>query len=286
MATQKERIDKAVKSAVKLRDKLVQERIDELTGHLRQASDDMLAELAKLDAADALQPYQVRRQEALKSMLDQVDAMQRNLASNMSLRASESSQEAVKLGIEDGIGQLKAFYVPEFRDLDDAAMKALVNRTFATIDVTAVEFLANYQIQLLGSVSETLASGIKGAIQRGVLEGLSIPDIRKLIGKTVTDPEAFRRAGKSVFKSAQQRATLIARTETLRAHNMGRLAFYAEAGVDEVKWITAEDERTCPICRPLDGKVFKIEDLDGPPIHPSCRCSVVAVLPEDEDEDE
>ena len=81
-----------------------------------------------------------------------------------------------------------------------------------------------------------------------------------------------------VFKSAQQRATLIARTETLRAHNEGRKVFYREVGVKKVKWLTAHDERTCPECAPLDGRVFKIDEAPGPPRHPGCRCALSSVI--------
>ena len=82
---------------------------------------------------------------------------------------------------------------------------------------------------------------------------------------------------KTVFKTAQQRATLIARTETLRAHNEGRMAFYREVGITKVQWLTADDERTCPECTPLNGKVFKLGDAPGPPAHVQCRCSLMAV---------
>ena len=76
-----------------------------------------------------------------------------------------------------------------------------------------------------------------------------------------------------MFKTAQRRATLIARTETLRAHNEGRMTFYREVGVEKVQWLTAADERTCSECAPLDGRVFRIVKAPMMPLHPACRCS-------------
>ena len=152
---------------------------------------------------------------------------------------------------------------------------ALVKRTFATIDRAAVDFLANYQVQLLGDVSAELASSIKRTVSQGVLTGKSIPEVSRDIGRVVKDKDAFRRAGKTVFKTAQRRATLIACTETLRAHNEGRKVFYRQVGITKVRWLTAHDERTCKICRPLDGKVFGIDEVEGPPRHPGCRCCVL-----------
>lgn len=38
------------------------------------------------------------------------------------------------------------------------------------------------------------------------------------------------------------------------------------------RWATAEDERVCPECAPLDGLVWPDGDGPAPPLHPSCRC--------------
>jgi len=86
-----------------------------------------------------------------------------------------------------------------------------------------------------------------------VLTGKSIPEVARDIGRVVKDKDAFRRAGKTVFKTAQRRATLIARAETLRAHNEGRKVFYRQVGITKVKWLIADDARTCKVCRALDG---------------------------------
>jgi phage portal protein BeeE len=77
-----------------------------------------------------------------------------------------------------------------------------------------------------------------------------------------------------------RRAEVVAITETTRA---------AAAGVNELKqlldereiamervWRTAADEKTCPTCRPLNGRPeseWPEDLLGGPPAHPRCRCS-------------
>lgn len=68
----------------------------------------------------------------------------------------------------------------------------------------------------------------------------------------------------------------------MRAHNQGRIGFYKHAGVKKVRWLTAEDDRVCPVCGPLSEKVFTFEDAPNIPAHPACRCCVVAEI-EDED---
>jgi len=195
------------------------------------------------------------------------------LEANWKIGIRANVDGAMKLGIEDGISQLEAMEMPDFKDLSDANRNALLKRTFATIDRTAVDFLANYQVQLLGDVSAELSSAIKRTVTHGVISGKSIPEVARDIGRVVKDPNAFRRAGKTVFKTAQRRATLIARTETLRAHNEGRKVFYREVGITKVRWLVADDARTCPACRALNGNVFKLEEAPDLPFHPNCRCT-------------
>jgi SPP1 gp7 family putative phage head morphogenesis protein len=71
---------------------------------------------------------------------------------------------------------------------------------------------------------------------------------------------------------------MIARTEVLRAHNMGRLKFHERAGVQRLEWLCMEDERSCPVCNGLDGKVFSIDKFPQQPAHPHCRCSSLPIV--------
>jgi SPP1 gp7 family putative phage head morphogenesis protein len=86
-----------------------------------------------------------------------------------------------------------------------------------------------------------------------------------------------------------QRATRIARTETLAAANAGRMLSWQEADAQGLlppgsmkRWKTAADERTCVVCGPLNNQevawntVFATGDM-MPPVHPNCRCTAVIV---------
>lgn len=82
-----------------------------------------------------------------------------------------------------------------------------------------------------------------------------------------------------------RRALLIARTETIRGSNEGQSQLWRQA-VDAGQlsrnakriWITATDERVCPICENLDGKIAPLSgsfngQFSSPPAHPACRCT-------------
>ncbi len=275
---QAKRIREAVVEASKRRDRYAEDRVKQLTAALSKAAEDVAAQIQRFQDRLTLKPWQQMRLAILKDLQAEVEGVTTELRDTWKVGIRANVEGGLRLGIEDGVGQLEVMQVPNFKDLTDVSRNALVKRTFATIDRSAVDFLANYQVQLLGDVTTELASGIHRTITAGVLTGKSIPEVAREIGRTVEDKEGFRTAGKTVFKSAQQRATLIARTETLRAHNEGRLVFYREVGVTKVEWLTAHDERTCSVCGPLDGKVFGIEEVVGPPRHPGCRCYVISYV--------
>lgn len=70
----------------------------------------------------------------------------------------------------------------------------------------------------------------------------------------------------------EERADLIAVTETTRALTAGTLASWAAAGVERYRFNTAGDERVCPQCGPLEGNTYRVGRGPEPPIHPRYRC--------------
>jgi SPP1 gp7 family putative phage head morphogenesis protein len=109
-----------------------------------------------------------------------------------------------------------------------------------------------------------------------------------LVAAGLSRVAAARDAAAYAAKLLRYRATLIARTEIMRASNDGELSAWREAqrmgllGRAEKVWIVTPDDRLCPRCRPLDGARAPLGSpfitlrgrLDGPPLHPSCRCTI------------
>jgi SPP1 gp7 family putative phage head morphogenesis protein len=121
-------------------------------------------------------------------------------------------------------------------------------------------------------------------------------ELDRLIKAGISEAKAIERAQKSATAYADRlkgaRARMIARTEIQIAQNEGRAEGYRQADeagyVDPASvkiWVIAPDERTCEICRPLDGEIvpwnglFSI-GLPHPIVHPNCRCTFT-ILPPD-----
>lgn len=106
-----------------------------------------------------------------------------------------------------------------------------------------------------------------------------------------TGPKADRALARYVSQLRQERARNIARTETINAHAQGTLDAWRNAGDHglirpgaQKEWIAATvSDRTCPICRKMDGQrvplsaSFTMPDgtpVQAPTAHPSCRCAL------------
>jgi SPP1 gp7 family putative phage head morphogenesis protein len=74
-------------------------------------------------------------------------------------------------------------------------------------------------------------------------------------------------------------------TDTMADATVSKLGQLGEPN-EKVKWVTAHDERVCPICEPLDGMIFDINDpsLKTPPddTHENCRCELEPVTAAEE----
>lgn len=117
------------------------------------------------------------------------------------------------------------------------------------------------------------------ARKRSALEAAGVPEAR--IEKTIARYHE---------KLLKYRAEMIARTESVRAINHGKLEMWKQLKdggslpPSAVKiWLTSIDEKVCPICRPLHytqkklGEEFESNGFssEAPPIHTTCRCTLI-----------
>lgn len=86
------------------------------------------------------------------------------------------------------------------------------------------------------------------------------------------------------------RSELIARTELTAVYSLGRVDSYLRSGlVSEVRWVSIEDLRVCPVCRSRNGMVLSLEQVaqSNPiPAHPACRCVLSPIMVTDPADEE
>jgi SPP1 gp7 family putative phage head morphogenesis protein len=120
---------------------------------------------------------------------------------------------------------------------------------------------------------------IRRSITQSLIEGEGIEAAQERLRQELGIQTDVKRG----FKRNFYRTLLIVRTEIMRASNLGALSIY-EQNQDILRgweWVATRDERVCPICSALDGKVFAFGSDQQPPpsgSHPGCRCTIVPVL--------
>lgn len=115
---------------------------------------------------------------------------------------------------------------------------------------------------------------------------------RRLVGRSAkylsplaTQEQKARVVSRVLWNQAEADARRIVRTEVINAYNSVKEDSIVElAGGDPKwgkRWDAALDGRVCPNCRALDGVVVPSNanfpwGVSAPPLHPNCRCAVVA----------
>ncbi len=277
--TQAEAIRQATARSVRHRNRYTEQTVAELTGMLAGAEDEVRGAILRYKSLGSLPDNQLAALQGLKKLQADIRETMTRLGRDQTLRFRRAARTSFRQGIAGGIEDFAAAQLPLYRDLAPEGIDKLATRAFTLIDTDALDFMSQYNLVLTGDVHRELADGIRRTVMSGIATGKGVEDIVRDLGHVVKDPESFRHAGSKVFRKAQYRMEVIARTEVLRAHNQGRLKFHQQVGVEKLEWMTMEDERVCPVCGPLDGRVFDTGRFPPQPAHPNCRCTSVVAWP-------
>ena len=80
------------------------------------------------------------------------------------------------------------------------------------------------------------------------------------------------------FNVSYSRADTLVRTELAHIQTQAAQQRYKDYGIAEVEVLVEKDERLCDICRPNNGKRYKINERMPVPFHPNCRCCMIPVV--------
>lgn len=193
-----------------------------------------------------------------------------------------------------------------------------INAVFNTVNPAAVKWARVHSSNLVTNIGDEARNTIRTLVADGIQNGVPVPQTARLLrdsiglterqGQAVANYQAqlladgrkaediTRLGSRYAQQLTNHRAKLIARTETIASSNEGQQHAWQQA-VDKKlfdpektqrRWSTTPDERTCPICVPMDGQLvaFSGEAFVGgdgsaiamPPAHPACRCAVGLVF--------
>jgi HK97 family phage portal protein len=156
---------------------------------------------------------------------------------------------------------------------------------FDSTDAITKRVLERAARRLAKSYNNTTAVLLKRALNAGIQEGEGLGQLTKRVQEIYEFSDVTR-------------ARAVAHTETFYIANEGSREAYRQSGVVKtMRWYTAQDERVCPHCHPINGTVIDVNDVffkkgdqmvgeDGsilklnyrainvPPLHTNCRCFI------------
>lgn len=114
---------------------------------------------------------------------------------------------------------------------------------------------------------------VKQTIRLGVLNGLSTS---KIVGALYAEPG-------NPFMGARRNAEVMVRTASAHVTSQASLKTFERVGFGSYQLSAVLDSRTTPVCRALDGKIYKLSDKSRkvPPFHPGCRTVMIAISDDD-----
>lgn len=135
-----------------------------------------------------------------------------------------------------------------------------------------------FQGALLSEWAKQLEDGayrqVRNAIRMGFVQGETVDQmVRRLRG---TKANKYK---DGILEISRRDAEAVVRTAVNSVATRAREYFY-DANTDiikGVKWVSTLDNRTTPICRARDGKVYAVNTGPRPPAHINCRSTTVPI---------
>lgn len=91
------------------------------------------------------------------------------------------------------------------------------------------------------------------------------------------NPREFIPLIRKKFDVSRCNAERLLRTEIARVQTQAQAESYEANGIDEYEYIACSLKDVCPLCKEMDGKTFKLKDMEiginAPPMHPNCHCA-------------
>lgn len=186
----------------------------------------------------------------LKNLQAKMNSILKTLGGTIEEFASGNMENAFKENYSDILKSLgeKGFELPNKK-----LMEALLKKPW---------FGGNFSDRLWGN-TEKLAQILNSELRQGLQQGKTTTEVAAKIATLM----------QSSFNSAHR----LVRTETMHYLNQSSLEAYKAGGVQFVQFWAAMDERTCPSCGALHGKIYATDKVPVLPLHAHCRCTYLPV---------
>lgn len=182
---------------------------------------------------------------------------------------AQLKQELQRLGDRE-IALLNDKFVKQYKAIYEA-ISLPSGASFATLDETIVKQLINstwcadgknWSQRIWGNTNK-LAQTLDEELVNCVLTGKKPTELKNMLQER--------------FNVSYSSADMLVRTETAHIQTQAAENRYRDAGITQVQFWAAPDERTCEVCGELHEQIFPI-GTQLVPAHPNCRCALLPVV--------
>lgn len=249
---------------------------------IAKAEQDKNEEFRK-NVVDTNEIYEIKTKRAIsKFAADQEDKVISNI------NATSKSYEEWLYNVKEESELLAASLIPILEELAEEQAKGTVN------------FITGEAYELTPELRSVISANIKQI--SGVYNTETLTKLEKTLAEGQSKGESLQKLKKRVeaeYSNAKgYRAERIARTESLNISNLTAEDVYKQNGYTEVEWFI--NPGACEFCRTYAGRTKQVgqkfnnlgdviqgdqggqlqisyRDVDVPPLHPNCTCSLVPV---------
>lgn len=238
-------------------------------------------EAFRQNLVDNNEPYALKLKRAISKIASQ---QEKEVISRISV-ATKTYEEWL-FNVEEESLKMAAVLAPIIISLMEEQSKDVANFiTGEALEITTqIKNTVELEMkQIAGAYNAETIKALEKTISAGQAEGESLAKIKKRVEQEFSNAKGYR-------------AERIARTESLRASNMAAELSYKASGYSTVRWFV--NPGACEFCQTFAGQTKTIgtayskvggvitssegnqmridyRDIDVPPLHPNCACSLV-----------
>lgn len=268
----------------------IQDQINIFYARFAENNEIDLTEARKLLTSDELEDFKMDLKEFRELAKNNPDGKWTQKLNNASYKVRVSRLEALKIQVEAQVQALnmaqdtqmtsllsEGYQDTYYRTLYEIQKGVGMGTSFAVIDTAKAERIVkipwleqNYSQRIWGD-NNRLVRQLDTELTQAIIRGDNGQDVTKRLSERMG--VGFRNARRLVV------------TEMSHIQSEATFHSYRESGVvQQYEFLATLDEKTCDICGPLDGKVFKLSEkeagVNANPLHPYCRCTTVPYFDE------
>lgn len=211
-----------------------------------------------------------------KDLSDQANEEMRIYNLTMKVNRLELLKANIGLEMVSGFDEMQKYFdkkltnrtLKEFqRQAGILGKSVLKNEKYAHAIVNASSKNATYSDRIW-MYQGMLKAELEGLLASGLIRGQNPKKLAKHLEK---------RFGVSAYNAQRLMTAELARVQT-----EAQKQSFVRNGFDEYVYVACTKGDVCPICKGLDDKHFKVDDMmpgeNAPPMHPNCHCSTAAYM--------